>query len=134
VSDRIRVSNQVTIVRHLVRSSRWRQALVWSCVPYLLLSTFGDFLHVHPLLNPTPRIGIVHAVQFTPRPAARRVPETSCAICLWQRVGSRLQNAISAGPAALAPHALVAGVTAQFPLSPVPHPSAYRGPPQLSLF
>jgi len=120
-------------VRHLVRSSRCRQLLVWSCVPYLLLSTFGDFLHVHPLLNPTPRIGIVSAAQFTPRPVARRVPESSCAICLWQRVGSRLQNAISAGPAAPASQSLVAGIATQFPPSPVPHPSDYRGPPQLSL-
>jgi len=119
-------------VRHLVRSSRWRQTLVWGCLPYLFLSIFGDFLHIHPLVNPTPAVGIVHEAQFVPAPAARRIPASSCAICQWQRVGPRLQSAIAAGPATFAAQALDAAVSALFPDSPTPLPSALRGPPQLS--
>jgi hypothetical protein len=108
---------------------------VWSCVPYLLLSIFADFLHVHPLLNPPRSVatGIVHAVEFAPPPAARRLPDSACAICQWQRVGPRLHAAISAGPATFAPQVLVVAAGSSFHESPVPHPSAFRGPPSLSL-
>jgi len=104
------------------------------CVPYVLLSIFADFLHVHPL---TAGVGIgvsvVHEANYAPPYTARHIPESACAICQWQRVGTRLHAATSVGPATPAPQMLVAAIGDAFPDSPVPLPRAFRGPPSLSL-
>jgi len=123
----------ITVVRQLVRSSRWRQAFVWGCVPYLVLSLFAGFLHVHPLLDRAPSAGTVHGAIFAPAPSAARIPESSCAICQWQRVGPRLQAGIAVGPATIAPSIPIAAIAASVPQSPIPHSASLRGPP-FSLF
>ena len=116
-------------VLHLIRSSRSRRAFVWSCVPYLLLSVFADFLHVHPLPSPgSAAVGIAQPAVSVPAQPPHRIPDWSCAICQWQRVGPGPQAATVAFAIVSAP-ALVLPVTAAFPKSPVPHPSAFRGPP-----
>ena len=116
----------------LVRSSRLRRRLVWSCVSYLLLSVSADFLHGHTLLSPgSPTVGIAHQVVSAPAQRSHRSPYWSCAICQWQRVATGLHVAplVSAN---LSTVTVVLTVIAAFPKSPVPHPSAFRGPPQLS--
>jgi hypothetical protein len=114
-----------------LRTSRVRRAFVWSCVPYLLVSLFADFLHAHPLLSPdAPAIGIVHQMPSVAAPRSHRNPNTTCAICQLQRVRSRLQTRTSGPAATLAAPTLLVAVTATVPKSPVPHPSAFRGPPR----
>jgi hypothetical protein len=121
-------------VLHLVRSSRVRRAFVWGCVPYLLLAVFADFLHVHPLPVPDSVVaGVVHHISPTPARHPYRIPDTTCAICQWHRVGPRLQAAALVARATLQAPALVASATAAVPKSPVPHPSAFRGPPPPSI-
>jgi len=103
--------------------------LVWSCVPYLLLSVFADFLHVHPVVNPgSSVVGIAHQVVSVPAQPLHRIPDWSCAICQSHRVGPGPQAATVTFAIVSAP-ALILPVTAAFPKSPVPHPSAFRGPP-----
>jgi hypothetical protein len=104
------------------------------CVPYLLLSIFADFLHVHPLTAGLGiGVGVVHEATYAPPSTSRHIPESSCAICQWQRVGTRLQPMASFGPATPAPQISVTARVAAFPDSPIPHPRAFRGPPSLSL-
>lgn len=117
---------------HLIRSSRFRLTFVWCCVPYLLLSVFADFVHVHPLLNPGSRVvGITSEAVSAPAQPLHRNPDWSCAICQWQRVGPGSQAATVAAAIVAAPTRILP-VIAAFPKSPVPHPSAFRGPPSLS--
>src|SRR3954468_22661233 len=119
-------------VLHLIRSSRLRRVFFWSCVPFLLLSVFADFLHVHPLLNPgSPAVGTAHQAVSAPTQPRHRIPDWSCAICQWQRVGPGAQAATTASAIGSAPTPVLPAIAA-FPKSPIPHPSAFRGPPQLS--
>jgi hypothetical protein len=118
-------------VLHLVRSTRARRLFVWSCVPYLVLSIFADFLHAHPLFDSAPSVGIVQQVA----PCAEhphRIPDSSCAICQWQRVSPKLQATTSVGPVTLTIQAPTLARIAAFPQSPVPHPTTFRGPPSPS--
>lgn len=116
---------------HLARSARWRQTFVWSCVPYLVLCVFADFLHAHPLLTRGPASAIQQRVA-TPSPATQ-IPDAACAICQWQRVSPRLQAAVVSGPATGQADTLVVAAAWISPNSPVPLPSAFRGPPSPSL-
>jgi hypothetical protein len=117
-------------MRHL-RSSRVRRVFVWSCVPYLLVALFADFLHAHPLLNPdAPAIGIIQHLPSAAAPRTHRNPNTTCAICQMQRVRTRLQPKTSGTRVTLAAPTLVVAIDATVPQSPVPHPSAFRGPPR----
>ena len=114
----------------LVRSSRLRRAFVWSCVPYLLLALFADVLHVHPLPSTDSAVvGGVHRIVNTSTERPYRIPDATCAICQWQRLGPRLQSATSVNSTMLSGPTLVDSLVAAFPKSPIPHPSAFRGPP-----
>ena len=116
----------------LVRSSRSRRRFVWSWVSYLLLSVSADFLHGHALLSPgSPTVGIAHHVVSAPAQRSHRIPYLSCAICQWHRVATGL-NVATLASASLSALTVVLPVTAAFPKRPVPHPSAFRGPPQPS--
>ncbi len=117
-----------------MRSRRVRRAVAWSVVPYLLLAVFADFLHVHPIRVPDrATAGIVHRIAQVPGRHPYRVPDAICAICQWHRLGSRLQAATSVARIALPAPDLVAPPVAAVPDSPVPHPTAFRGPPVLTL-
>ena len=61
---------------YLVRSSRWRRGFVAACLPYLLLSVFVDFLHVHPAWG---RAGL--HVQVAAAPSTLTVPRHSLPSC-----------------------------------------------------
>ena len=118
-------------MRYLLRSSRSRNALVWCCVPYLLLAVFADFLHTHPLLTPAgPGVGIFHRTVSAAAERTHGIPPNSCAVCQVQRIRPRVQPKTAATATKLVARALVAPVRPTAPESPVPLPSAFRGPPQ----
>ena len=118
---------------YLVRSARWRRGFIAACLPYLLLSVFVDFLHVHPAWG---RAGLhvqVAAASTTltaPPPQSARLPDYSCAVCQWLRIGTRLQASVAVGPAIGLLPVLVPSLPTESPESPIPHPPAFRGPPR----
>jgi hypothetical protein len=108
-----------------------RRAFVWCCVPYLFLSLFADLLHAHPMLSPgAPEIGIADRVASAAAERPHRIPATPCAICQFQRVRPRLQAKTGGTLTTLPAPTLVVSVSIAVPESPIPHPSAFRGPPQ----
>jgi hypothetical protein len=91
---------------------------------------FADFLHAHPLFTQgVPSAGIFRQAPSAAAEGAHRIPERSCAICQVQRTRSNLQDKTAATHQMLAAPTLVVAISAAFPKSPVPHPSAFRGPP-----
>jgi len=117
----------------LVRSKRWRRTLVAACLPYLLLSVFVDFIHLHPLLSGTvPQISVSQRVA-TPAPRNSRLPDSTCAVCQWMRAGTGLQASVAPGPTVVAlPNAVTPLATACPPRPALLSPD-FRGPP-LALF
>ena len=82
--------------------TRWRRAFIAACLPYLLLSVFVDFLHVHPA------VGTGRAARPSRRCARRptvpssqssRLPDNTCAVCQWLRMGTRLQPSVAVATA-----------------------------------
>ncbi len=116
-----------------MRSSRWRRGFVAACLPYLLLSVFVDFLHVHPAWG---RAGLHVQVAGAPStltvPASQsaQLPDYSCAVCQWLRMGTRLQASVTVATALGMLPAVVYAAQTEAPESPVPHPPAFRGPPR----
>src|SRR5512140_1060964 len=83
-------------MRHF-RASRLRRTLVAACLPYLLLSVFVNFVHLHPLWNDSaPQISATDHV--APCPPGKTF-DSSCALCQWMRAGTGLQAFVGAGPA-----------------------------------
>lgn len=79
-----------------IRTSRWRRALVAACLPYLVLSVFINFVHLHPLLDDNaPQISATNHVAPCP---TGKVFDSSCALCQWLRAGTGLQPLVAAGP------------------------------------
>jgi hypothetical protein len=106
---------------------------VAACLPYVMLAVFVDFVHVHAAPNgglPSVKFG-GPAVTGTLDPA----PQTgsSCPVCLWLRVGPRLPSQVSIDACGTDVHSEFAANTAEQPLSPIPHPAAFRGPPRPTL-
>jgi hypothetical protein len=112
-----------------MRSTRSRRAFVWCCVPYLLLSVFADFVHAHPMLNPGTAAGLVHQLPSAAADRPHRIPDTSCAVCQLQRVRSRVETKTAGTAVALTTPTMVVTFSDAVPESPVPYPSAFRGPP-----
>jgi hypothetical protein len=113
------------------RSSCRRRLLITAFLPYLLLSVFVDFVHLHPLLQGSvPQISAVKHVAGCTSPASRTA-DSPCAICQWLRSGTGLHTSIAVGSSIIA-------LPEQLSLSVVqvrgsPHPRAIdpRGPPSL---
>jgi len=115
----------------LVRSQRWRRALVTACLPYLLLSVFVDFLHLHPLLGGNvPQISVAEHVG-TQGPRNSRLPDSTCAVCQWMRAGTGLQTSVAAGPRPVPLRDAVAPPAASCPSRPALLSPDFRGPPLL---
>ena len=109
--------------------TRRRKALVAAVLPYLLLSVFVDYVHLHRLINgPVPLSAASLHLQAADG-AATKLPDTSCAICQWLRAGTGLQTVVSAQQA---PAVLTTALVARCTLAP-PRPDLgspdFRGPP-----
>ena len=113
------------------RSSSRRRLLISAFLPYLLLSVFVDFVHLHPLLQGTsPQISAVKHVAACTGSATQR-SDTPCAICQWLRTGTGLQASVAVGPSiVLLPDQVAAPVIAARG-SPAPLSIDLRGPPSL---
>lgn len=124
---------ETAIGLYLVRSPRWRRAFIAACLPYLLLSVFVDFLHVHPAWG---RAGLHVQVEgapdvlTVPSSQSSRLPDYSCAVCQWLRMGTRLQPSLAVATALGMLPVAVQPMQTEWPESPVPHPPAFRGPPR----
>jgi len=109
--------------------TRWRKALAAAVLPYLVLSLFVDFVHLHRLINGPLSVASssVHVAEDTGTPT--NLPESSCAICQWLRAGTGIQPAVSAQ---LTPVMLGAAFVARLPIAPL-RPDLgspdFRGPP-----
>ena len=119
------------MLRLLVRSRRLRLAVVTACLPYILMALLVESLHG---AQPSDFVGLASAAQTTSvaaGPVAADHEPYACPVCAWLRVGTRqvqqtsLVGAIDAVPRLVSPH------LADWPDSPVPHPTAFRGPPSI---
>ena len=108
--------------------TRRRKALVAAFLPYLLLSVFVDFVHLHRLINgPVAAAASAHVKDG--RGATSNVPDTSCAICQWARAGT---GAHTPAVAQHAPALVAATIVARSTLSPSRpdlRTADFRGPP-----
>jgi hypothetical protein len=113
--------------------TRRRKALVAAFLPYLLLSVFVDFVHLHRLINGPMTATSASAHIDAPAPGTSKLPETSCAICQWMRAGTGIQASVAAEQS---PVVLAAAFVAVAPVAPdrpdLGSPD-FRGPPSLSL-
>lgn len=115
----------------MFRSSCRRRLLISAFLPYLLLSVFVDFVHLHPLLRGTaPQISAVKHVAACTGDATRST-DSPCAICQWLRAGTGLQASIAVGPSIvlLPEHVAVSVIPARG--SPAPLSIDLRGPPSV---
>lgn len=111
------------------RSSCRRRLLISAFLPYLLLSVFVDFVHLHPLLQGAiPQISAAkHVAACTGSATGRH--ESPCAICQWLRAGTGLHASVMVGPSImLLPDQVAAPVVAARG-SPAPLSIDPRGPP-----
>ena len=113
------------------RSSCRRRLLITAFLPYLLLSVFVDFVHLHPLLQDTvPQLSAAkHVAGCTDSPT--RTTDSPCAICQWLRAGTGLQTSVAVGPSITLLRDQVSLWIVQVRGSPNPHSIDLRGPPSL---
>jgi hypothetical protein len=111
------------------RSSCRRRLLVSAFVPYLVLSVFVDFLHLHPLLQGSvPQMSAVKHVAGCTGPATRTT-DSPCAICQWLRASTGMQASVEVRASiSLLPDQIALSVV-QVRGSPIPHSIDSRGPP-----
>jgi hypothetical protein len=110
--------------------TRRRKALVAAFLPYLFLSVFVDFVHLHRLIaGPVPSSSLsAHVGADTPR--GSKPPETSCAICQWQRAGTGMQTSVTDEPLPGVIAATVDALPSLAPLRPELGSPDFRGPPR----
>jgi hypothetical protein len=109
--------------------TRRRKALVAAFLPYLLLSVFVDFVHLHRLINGPVAAASASSHIKDGRGATSNVPDTSCAICQWVRAGT---GAHTTAVAQHAPARVAATIVARSTLSPSRpdlRTADFRGPP-----
>lgn len=111
-----------------LRRSRWRRALVAAFAPYLFLSMFVDFVHVHPLGGADDIQASTYGATLSGQ--ATNVPGRSCPVCQWLRADTGLQTPFaSAVTTHLIATALVLRIATQ-PLQSVVLSHDLRGPPR----
>lgn len=112
-----------------VLRSRRRRVLLAAFLPYLLLSVFVDFVHLHPLLGGTiPQLSAAKHVAGCTDPA-RRTTDSPCAICQWLRAGNGLQASVTVGAAIMLLPDPVSVRVSEARGSPAPLSIDPRGPP-----
>jgi hypothetical protein len=109
--------------------TRRRRALVSAFLPYLLLSLFVDFVHLHHLIiggmTPVSTSQQIKAVPSGETP----VPDAPCAICQWLRADTGLQTSTAAQLTFDTIAAPIAALPALTPLRPAFGAPDFRGPP-----
>lgn len=109
--------------------TRRRKALVAAFLPYLLLSVFVDFVHLHRLITGPIAAASASAHIGDGSGATTKLPDTSCAICQWVRAGTGAHTTVVAHHApALVASTLVARSTLP-PSRPDLGSVDFRGPP-----
>jgi hypothetical protein len=113
----------------LARFTRRRRALVAAFLPYLLLSLFVDFVHLHRLFtgNMSLLSGSQHVSAVTT--GQQRVPDAPCAICQWLRAGTGLQTSTTAQITFDRIAAAITPLPSSVPFRPALGAPDFRGPP-----
>jgi hypothetical protein len=108
--------------------TRRRRALVSAFLPYLLLSLFVDFVHLHRLIigGMTP---MSTSQQIKAESGETRVPDTQCAVCQWLRADTGLQTSTAAQLTFDAIAAPIAARPSIPPLRSTLGAPDFRGPP-----
>jgi hypothetical protein len=109
--------------------TRRRKALVAAVLPYLLLSVFVDFVHLHRLINGPLTAASASAHINTELPGTSKLPDTSCAICQWMRAGTGMQAAVTAEQAPAVVTAALVTLDRLAPMRPDLGSPDFRGPP-----
>src|SRR3954470_10199806 len=100
----------------LASFTRRRKMLVAAFVPYLLLSMFVDFVHLHRLIA-GPRTATSQSAHVkAAEPGGTKLPDTACAICQWQRAGASVQASVTDDPSPSTVAALVVTLPAVVPV------------------
>lgn len=119
----------MSTVISLAGITRRRKALAAAFLPYLLLSVFVDFVHLHRLIaGPIASSSLSEHVTATV-PGGSKLPETSCAICQWQRAGTGMQTSVTDEPTRDIIAAVVTPPPSLIPLKTESGPHDFRGPP-----
>ena len=119
-------------MRHLLRSRRWRLAVFTVFLPYVLMAVLVDAIHVAPA-GTTGRAQVrvdasrvlEHGSDTTP------IDTRLCPACGWLRAGTSSSPVITllvTTDTVRVPRILP---DVEWPDSPVPNPTAFRGPPLL---
>lgn len=103
--------------------------LIAAFLPYLLLSVFVDFVHLHRLIAGPIAASSLAAHVNTELPGGTKLPETSCAICQWQRAGTGMQTSVTDEPTPGLLATLVLARPSAAPLRPTLGSPDFRGPP-----
>jgi len=109
--------------------TRRRRALVAAFLPYLLLSLFVDFVHLHRLFtgNMSLLSGSQHVTAVTT--GQQRLPDAPCAICQWLRAGTGLQMSTTAQITFATIAVAIAPLPSSVPFRPPLGAPDFRGPP-----
>ena len=95
-----------------------------------MLAVFVDFTHVHAAPNHPVSSATSKGPAVAGAADGARQTGASCPVCLWLRSGPRLTSQISVEGARSAVQPESALMTDNAPASPIPHPTAFRGPPR----
>jgi hypothetical protein len=112
---------------HLGRTPRSRRTLAAACLPYVLVSIFVEFLHVDPQFRA--RVAPVAVGEASAVASRTSRTDDACPTCLWLRIGVRLGSRVLSPNPTVVVSAEIATPPADWPDSPVQHPTALRGPP-----
>jgi hypothetical protein len=109
--------------------TRRRRALVAAFLPYLLLSLFVDFVHLHRLFtgNMTLLSESQHVAAVTT--GQQGLPDAPCAICQWLRAGTGMQTTATAHFTFDTIATAVAPLPSSVPFRPALGAPDFRGPP-----
>jgi hypothetical protein len=113
--------------------SRWRRTLAATCVPYLFLSMFVGFVHLHRVTAGDVAMGAASRELITPPPRVSTLPDSLCAVCQWLRAGTGMQTSVVANVVTSVIAAEIAARPSVHPIRTILLSRDFRGPP-LALF
>ena len=114
----------------MIRRSVWRRTFVAACLPYVMLAVFVDFVHVHTATNRPLSVASSNGPAIEVAVNDARQTGSPCAVCLWLRAGPRLAPQVSVEGAQTALQSESVQQIDDAPVSPIPHPATFRGPPR----